>query len=107
MKKGIILTVKRFRELGLKGFIKLWLRGIEGITPIQSVKTTLFSFIPIIVGMIWGILITFMAETYWLFLILIGSLPITIIQIINTYQKYKKLKLVEDTIKQLEHEQNI
>ena len=101
---GLKLTIQKLKELGIRGFMKKWLRGVQGITPLQSTKVSLWSFLPVIAGMIWGLVITFLAKTYWLSLILVGSLPLTIIQIISTYQRYVKLKQVEETLKQLNND---
>ena len=83
------------KELSFREFMRRWKEGIVNITPVQQTKTTLISFLPIFGGMIWGIAITFIAKTYWLCLVLIGSLPITAIQFINNIQKYRQQKLAE------------
>jgi hypothetical protein len=101
-KKGIVLTVKKYRELGFKRFMKKWGDGINGVTPLQTTVITLIFFIPIIAGLVWGLISTIFMKMYWLALVLAGSLPITLLQIVGTYQKYRKLKEVEKILKELE-----
>ena len=98
---GIKKTIKKFKELGFKGFMKEWGKGVAGITPLQQVKTSLWSFLPMIAGILLGITITIISKTYWLTLILAGSLPLTIINIIGTFQKFLKLKQVDEVMKEI------
>jgi len=99
-------TIKRGARKGEKikwrEFFKLWKQGLEGITPLQQTKTTLVGFMPIFAGIIWGIVFSAMMKSFWLMLILIGSLPITGVQFISNVQKYKALKKVDETMKELE-----
>lgn len=95
---GLKKTVKELRRLGLKQFLKQWAKGVEGITPLQQTVTTLWSFLPILCGIVWGIVVSVMGKTYWLSLVLLGSIPITTIQIISTWQKYKAQKLIQEVM---------
>jgi len=88
-------------KITLKQFWKKFWQGVDGITPLQQVKTTLMSFIPVFAGLIWGIVVTLMMGTYWLSLILVGSLPITAIQFISNLQKYKRLKTINEQMREL------
>jgi hypothetical protein len=105
-KKGIPLTIRKYKELGFKRFFKRWGEGIEGITPLQSCKTIIFSLLVVFIGLIWGIIITLLNRTFWLSLILAASCPITFIQFVGAYQKYTKLKEVEKTLKELDETEN-
>jgi hypothetical protein len=96
MGKASKKLIKNFKELGFKEFMKRWGKGMTEITPKQQTQVTLWSFLPIFGGMGWGLVITFMAKTYWLSLILAGSLPITSIQFISNLQKYKSQKKIEE-----------
>lgn len=101
---GIELTIRKWKELGPKQFFKQWGKGVASVKPLDQTKIQLWSFLPMVAGITWGITVTFLGKTYWLTLILSGSLPLTLINIISTYQKYKKLKQVDDTMKMLEKE---
>jgi hypothetical protein len=105
-KRGYFWKDRSGKEIGMNEFRKRWWRGIEGITPLQQTKTTLWSTIPIFGGLSWGIVISAMGRTYWLTAILIGSLPITGIQFIGNLQKYRNLKRVEENIKIAMEEQD-
>lgn len=98
---GIKKTIKMYRKLGTKEFFKRFRKGVEGITPLQQTKTTLWSMIPMFAGIIWGITITIISKTYWLSLILTATLPITGIQFINNLQKYWRFKEIDKLNKQL------
>lgn len=100
--KGILLTCNKIKELGIKGFFKKWGDGIDGVTPLQTTKVTMYSFIPILFGITYGIIFTILKQQYWVTIILCGSLPLTIIQVFTTYQKLRKLKKVEETLKMLQ-----
>jgi hypothetical protein len=75
-----------------------WKKGIEGITPLQQTKTSLMGVHIVLAGIFWGIVVIAIAQIWWLFVILIGSLIVTITQWIGTYQKYKKFKAVEEVM---------
>ena len=100
-KRGYFWKDKQGNKLSFKEFMKRWKEGAEGTTPLQATRITLWSFIPIFAGIIWGIVITFMAKTYWMTLILCGSLPITSVQFISAWQKYKRLKVIEKEMEKL------
>lgn len=85
-------------ELSFKQFISRYKEGVVNITPLQQTKTTLWSFIPIFAGLIWGITVMIMAGTIWMVLILGGSLPIISVQFIGNLQKYKALKRVKEAM---------
>jgi len=102
---GIKLTIRKWKELGPKQFFKQWGRGVASVRPLEQTKVQLWSFLPMLGGITWGITVTFLGKQYWLTLILSGSLPITLIQVLATYQKYKKLKQVDDTMKMLEEQE--
>ena len=101
---GLRKTAQKFKELGPKGFMKQWGKGVQGITPLQQTITTLWSFLPVISGLVWGITITLLGRTYWLSLVLVGSLPITLVQVIANYQKYVRLKEIKKQMEMLEED---
>lgn len=87
------------KKLSLKEFLSRWKTGMTELTPLQQTRITLWSFIPIFAGLIWGIVVTFLGGTFWLTLILIGSLPITTIQFLSNIQKYSAQKKIEELMK--------
>ena len=102
---GIKKTIRKWKELGPKQFFKQWGRGVASVKPLDQTKVQLWSFVPMLAGILWGITITLIGRTFWLSLILGGSLPLTLIQVLSTWQKYKKLKQVDDTMKMLEEKE--
>jgi len=104
-KRGYFWKAKDGRELSFKQFLSIWWNdGVLATTPLQQKKVALWAYMPIFAGVLWGIVITFIGKTYWLCLILLGSLPITTIQFISTLQQYKSIKKVEEVMKNIENE---
>lgn len=96
--RGFFWKSRDGSELTLKEFGKRYKEGVVNITPLQQTKTTLWSFIPIFAGLIWGITVMVIAGTWWMVLILGGSLPIISVQFIGNLQKYKVLKRVKEAM---------
>jgi len=103
--RGFFWRARNGDELTFKEFIKSWKNGIEGSTPLQQTKITLWFMIPILVGLFYGFFATIFSKMYWLALVLFGSFPITVIQLIATWQRYKIQKKVEETMKELEEQE--
>jgi hypothetical protein len=101
-KRGYFWKAKDGRQLTLNEFFKSWGKGIEGITPLQQTTTTLWSYPLIVGGIVTGIVILTFNKTWWMLLILIGSLPITLMQVVSAYQKYQRLKKIEAAMKEAE-----
>lgn len=104
-RRGFFWKARDGRELTFKQFLKSWKEGMEGITPLQQTKTTLWSFPLVLGGIITGIIIMILRKEWWLVAILSGSLPITLIQVLSTWQKFKQQKRIYDTMKELEKPQ--
>ena len=83
-KEGNYLTTKEFFER--------WKEGIQKITPLQQTKISLQGVLLVLVGVIIGLIPTFMTAVWWLFIVLIGSLFLTIVNLIGTLQRYFALK---------------
>lgn len=109
--RGFFWKVRKTNEeLTLKEFFKLWGKGVEGITPLQQAKANILGVWIVITGLIAGIvtnLVVRLKDTWWwLTIILVGSLFLTIIQTIGFYQRYKILKRVEIEVNKLKEEKN-
>ena len=91
-KSGEIIT---WRE-----FFSRWKKGIEGITPYQQIKTQMLGSIIVLIGILWGLTVTwFLPNFKWMFLILIGSFIISALGLLGIWQKYKVLKEQEELYK--------
>jgi len=99
--RGYFWKDKQGNKLSFKEFMSRWKSGVVDITPVQQTRTILWSFLPIFAGMLWGIVITFIGKVYWLTLILLGSFPITLVQFIGNFQKYKAQKAAEKAYKEV------
>ncbi len=100
LNRGFFWKAKDGEELSFKQFTKRWKSGVVDITPLQQTTTTLWSFIPLVAGILWGISVTLIGGIYWMSLILSGSLPITLIQVIGTYQRYKSQSIADKAFKE-------
>jgi len=105
----IVIKVKRRKyfwkdkygnKLTFKEFKKRFWKGVEGITPKQQTKTQIISQIPIFAGLLWGAVVSFIGERYWLVVILIFALPINFMSFISNLQKYKMQKKSEELMKE-------
>ncbi len=105
-RRGFFWKAKDGTKLTFKEFRLRWKEGYTNISPVQQTRISLWSFVPIFAGMIWGIVVAFMGGTYWLALILCGSLPITAINFISNLQKFKSQKKVDEVMKNFENEDN-
>jgi len=103
-KRGYFWKAKDGSKLTFKEFMGQWKKGVEGITPLQQKKVALWAYMPLLSGIVWGIVVTFLSKTYWLTTILCGSLPLTTIQFISTLQQYKSIKKVEGVMKKIEND---
>ncbi len=101
-KRGFFWKDKKGKELTFKQFKGRFKEGVINTSPLQQTRITLFAFIPMFAGITWGIVVTFLLKTYWLTLILSGSLPITSIQFLSNVQKYRSQKAAEKLMKEAE-----
>ena len=97
---------KKGNKLKFKEFMRRWKDGIEGITPVQQKFTQILGtwivITGILAGMIVNVLIRMENVWFWVLTILIGSLIITVVQLIGNWQMYKRFKLIEKTQRELE-----
>lgn len=90
---------KEGNELTFKEFTKRWKDGIEGITPLQKLKTQIVATRIQLLGIFLGLIVTSMAyeKLWWIAIILLGAL-------INTGVQY--LGLIQQRDSLLKHEEN-
>ena len=99
--RGFFWKTRDGEELCFIDFMRRWKNGVEGITPLQQTKTTLWSYPLVIMGILTGMIIMVLRKEWWLILILTGSLPMTLIGLLSTWQKYKQQKRIDETMKEL------
>ena len=81
-----------------KEFFKRWGQGIREVTPLQMAFFNLWSYILVIIGVLFGLYVSFISKVWWLFLILIGSMFLTLTSFLSTYQRYYILKKINKQI---------
>ena len=82
--------------LTTKEFFKKWGEGIQNVTPLQQVKIQKNSTLLVILGVVIGLYSTFTTKVWWLFIILIGSFFLTIVNYIGIIQRLKILKDIDE-----------
>lgn len=97
---------KQGNKLTGKEFMDRFKAGIEKATPLQQAKAMFPGYFIVLAGILFGLVSTWIMETWWLFLILIGSLIISFVQLVGAYQKYLLLKRVEDMFKESKKEED-
>lgn len=72
--------------------------GVEGITPLQQAKISIQGTWISIAGVILGIIVSIVTikSLWWVLVILIGGLVVTLSSLIGMYQKYWGLKKIND-----------
>jgi len=108
IKRGFSWKSRDGSELTIKEFFKNWGKGIEGLTNLQQVKTQMLGTWIVITGVSSGIIINVLTriknQWEWITVVLAGSLIITLTSMVGLYQRYKILKRVEDTMKEIQNE---
>lgn len=87
-----------------KEFFKRWKQGIQAVTPYQQSKINLIGNILIVIGVVFGLVTTFLLKVWWLFIILLGSLFLTSMGFLGNLQKYYVLKKINQQMKGEENE---
>lgn len=90
-----IWTDKDGNKLTPKEFMARFKEGVTKITPLQNTKVTLVGQGIVLAGIILGIIINLVYSLWWLLIILGGSLLITTMSTLATYQKYILLKNID------------
>jgi len=88
---------KKGNELTKKEFFQRWKSGIRGITPLAQTNIQVHSTWIMILGICLGITISLFgfSNLWWVFIILIGALGNTLMQLVSLKQKQKILKEFE------------
>tara|TARA_R100000750_G_C2343403_1_gene95183 strand:+ start:12 stop:332 length:321 start_codon:yes stop_codon:yes gene_type:complete len=92
-KEGNYLTTKEYLER--------WKKGIQSVTPLQQTKISLQGVVLVLIGVVVGIVSSFMIGIWWLVIILCGSLFLTVINLIGTLQRYYSLKEIDKQFKEM------
>jgi len=79
---------KSGKEITTKEFMSRWKQGIQDVTPYQQVQINIFGSILVLIGVIIGLIIMYSTKTWWLFIILCGSLFLSSTSFLSMLQKY-------------------
>jgi len=104
-KRGYLMKDKQGKEVTPKEFMKRWKDGVEGITALQQAKMQIMGIWITITGIIAGMVVNALVRMedvwWWVEIILVGSLILTLVQFLGTWQKYIKYKMSEEIMKNL------
>ena len=92
---------KEGNYLTTKEFLARWKKGIQSVTPLQQTKISLQGVVLVLIGVVVGIVSSFMIGIWWLVIILFGSLFLTVINLIGTLQRYYSLKEIDKQFKEI------
>lgn len=88
-------------NITFKEFFQRWKQGINGITAVQQSSAVQWGHYILIIGIIWGLIYSFIQGFYWLSVIMIGTLIINIFGLIGVIQKHTFLKQMENAAKEM------
>ena len=77
-----------------KEFFSKWKEGIMKVNAYEIVKISLFGNSLVVFGILLGLYVMFISRIWWVVIILIGSLILTIISYLGMIQKYIQLKKI-------------
>lgn len=87
---------RNYRKLGRKEFMNRLKTGMMKINPQELLRIRLFSLIGQAVALTLSVVLIFILSDMWFIAIAIGFAVIfTLTQVVETYQQYKMLKMVE------------
>ncbi len=88
---------KKGNELTFKEFMKKWKSGIDGVTPLAQTNIQIRSTWIMVLGISLGLAMSLFgfSRMWWLFIILVGALGNTLVQLVSLKQKQKIIKKFE------------
>jgi len=89
---------KEGNKLTFKEFMDRWKKGIEGITPLQKLKTQINGTKIMLIGLLAGLVVSIIGfkKLWWVGIILIGALFNTVVQYLSLMQQRRLLQNLED-----------
>jgi len=97
-------TDRKGNKLTKEQFMERWKSGIEKVTPLQNTKVTLIGQVIVLTGIVLGIIVNIVFSIWWLVVILIGSLIISLMATLGTYQKYITLNKMEKMMQEVKND---
>ena len=101
LKRGHFWKDKEGKKISLKEFKDRFKQGVEGITPLQKLKTQILGTRIMLLGLFLGLLVSLYGwkNLWWVAIILVGALINTGIQYLGLVQQKR---IIEDIEKQFE-----
>ena len=83
---------------------KRWVEGMKAVTPLQMSRINMISYAFILIGLLIGVFSAMNTKTWWLLVVLVGSLLVTLVAYLGLWQKHHTLKMLN---KQMEANDNV
>lgn len=71
-----------------KSKFERWKEGVAAITQLQMAKINVISMFFVLIGISIGLYATFVSKSWWMFVILVGSMGLSIVSFIGIMQRY-------------------
>ncbi len=106
LKRGHFWKDKEGKKISLKEFKDRFKQGVEGITPLQKLKTQILGTRIMLLGLFLGLLVSLYGwkNLWWVAIILVGALINTGIQYLGLVQQKKRLEDIEKQFEEPEEE---
>ena len=106
LKRGFFWRDKKGKKISLKEFKNRFKKGVEGITPLQTLKTQILGTRIMLLGLFLGLLVSLYGwkNLWWVAIILVGALINTGIQYLGLVQQKKRLEDIEKQFEEPEEE---
>jgi len=93
------IKIKTGEKITISEFFKRWKEGINKVTPFEMAKISMVGIILVLIGSVYGWIVSLIFEMYWLLIILTGSVFLSVVSLIGGLQKYWTLKKVDEFLK--------
>ena len=89
---------KEGNKLKFKEFMNRWKNGIEGITPLQKIKSQVTGTRIMLIGLFLGLIVSIFGikKLWWIMIILIGAIINTGVQYLGLIQQKRLLDNLEE-----------
>ena len=89
-------TTKLGEKISWKEFMIRWKNGIQNVSQLQQAFFGLIGYVLVLIGILIGLYATFITKSWWIFIILLGSLLLTGLSFLGGLQKYFGLKMINE-----------
>ena len=93
---------KQGKSYTFKEFMKKWKEGMEGITPVQQLKSNALGYYLVFLGEIVGVITAIWMKQWWLLIIMFGSIVLSVVAYIGNWQELQLMIRQEEIAKSID-----